>query len=307
MGHEPGCGQQFVSWPGTFSSMSPEPQEDRTQATLIDLADDAEPTHKTSPSASASHHAAGNSGAQDSPGHDSVNDSFAAHSYGDAEAHAPTGTDADPVDEPLDTDREPRTHFGPFSKMLNAAARVQAAPAQLANIAETANDVLTAAKNNPSMLTDLVRLEVERGVGALGLVTPTDFVALRKRVRDAEREAAKAHKSRQELQETVQSLALRLAQVEQELVDLKNEARTGNTKASTRTKAAKKTAARKSSSAKKATTAKKTAASKKAVAQGTESQGTVSKGTSATAEASATPSSDAASSPSSGRQTRTSL
>lgn len=242
--------------------MSPERENDRTQATLIDLGEAAATTSDATPSPDADTSFSG-ADSDDQPG--GVNESFAAHSYRDDEAHTPSAGAGEPLAGDEDEPREERTNFGPFSKMLNAAARVQAAPAQLVNMAETANDVLTAAKNNPSMLTDLVRLEVERGVGALGLVTPTDFIALRKRVRDAEREAAKAQKTQQSLEETVQSLALRLAHVEQELVDLKAVADTTAQKPA-RKKTAKKSTPRKTATARKTTGQGKTASKTKPAA-----------------------------------------
>lgn len=202
--------------------MSTEPHDDRDQATLIELGDDG--VSHNAPSRTSEPSDSGHTSTQDSDtsGQSDASDSFAAHSFGSDSTFASDGDSAGSSGEaPTSSASDDRPTFGPFSRMLNAAARVQAAPAQLANMAETANDVLNAAKNNPSMLADLVRLEVERGVGALGLVTPTDFVALRKRVKDAEREAAKAAKHNQTLKETVDSLALRMAQLEQEIVDLK--------------------------------------------------------------------------------------
>lgn len=79
-----------------------------------------------------------------------------------------------------------------LGRVIAAASRVPAtAPATLASWAGTATDVVNAARTNKGMVTDLVRLEVERVVGALGLVTPTEVVALRKRVSDLERQVAR--------------------------------------------------------------------------------------------------------------------
>lgn len=203
--------------------MSTERHDDRDQATLIDLGDDGASHHDTGQTNEPSGGDHGTPEDSCAPAAGAERESFAAHSFGSDSTFASDSKGSN-SEAPSSSTTEDRPAFGPFSRMLNAAARVQAAPAQLANMAETANDVLNAAKNNPSMLADLVRLEVERGVGALGLVTPTDFVALRKRVKDAERDAAKSAKHNETLKETLDSLALRLAQLEQEIVDLKSAA-----------------------------------------------------------------------------------
>lgn len=79
-----------------------------------------------------------------------------------------------------------------LGRVIAAASRVPVtAPATLASWAGTATDVVNAARTNKGMVADLVRLEVERVVGALGLVTPTEVVALRKRVSDLERQVAR--------------------------------------------------------------------------------------------------------------------
>lgn len=157
-------------------------------------------------------------------------------------------------------DNDP-TGASALGRILAAATRVPtSAPATIASWAETANDVVQAAKTNKQAVADLVRIEVERVVGALGLVTPTELVATQKRVSELER--------------AVDRLTRRISVLEDQAAAESN-APTGTSAKKT---AAKKTTAKKAAAKK--TTAKK-AAAKKTSAKKTAAKKTAAKKTAA--------------------------
>lgn len=185
------------------------------------------------------------------------------------------------ADQPDSGDFEP---FGDsaLGRLLSAAKAPLGAPAAVASWAESAGEFVEAARSNRGILTDLVRIEVERVVGALGMVTPSDVVALRKRISDVERKN-KALTARVKALETQLADATPAVTPPQQPTSPENKG--------TRKNAAKKTTAKKSSAKK--TAAKKTAAKKSAAKKSTAKKA-ASKKASAAKKTAATSSSSAA-------------
>lgn len=176
--------------------------------------------------------------------------------------------------------------FEPFGdsalgRLLSAAKAPLGAPAAVASWAESAGEFVEAARSNRGILTDLVRIEVERVVGALGMVTPSDVVALRKRISDVERKN-KALTARVKALETQLGDATPAVTPPQQPSSPENK---GTRKKTAKKTTAKKTAAKKSA-AKKATT-KKTTAAKPAAKKTATTKKSAAKKTAATSSSSA--------------------
>lgn len=184
------------------------------------------------------------------------------------------------ADQPDNGDFEP---FGDsaLGRLLSAAKAPLGAPAAVASWAESAGEFVEAARSNRGILTDLVCIEVERVVGALGMVTPSDVVALRKRISDVERK-------NKALTARVKALEAQLADATPAVTPPQQPTSPENK--STRKSAAKKTAAKKSASKKAAT---KKSAAKKTAASKTGAKKSASK-TASTAKKTAAPSSSSA-------------
>lgn len=190
--------------------------------------------------------------------------------------------------EDRSADQSQSGDFEPFGdsalgRLLSAAKAPLGAPAAVASWAESAGEFVEAARSNRGVLTDLVRLEVERVVGALGMVTPSDVVALRKRISDVERK-------NKALTARVKALETQLADASPAVTPPQQPTSPENK--STRKNAAKKISAKKTSAKKAAT--KKTAAKKTTAAKTSTKKAAAAKKTSAAKNTGGSSSSSAA-------------